>query len=98
MSLEASRSALLLEAVVSADRVNNTLSDTTINANWESHRSCVLEPSESQHLLAFQELLKVHNAKYVDQKAFRDRVSHRGLPACVAGSEAETPGLKIAIN
>ena len=32
--------------------------------------------------MAFQALLKVHSAKYVDQTAFHARVGHRGFPAC----------------
>ena len=56
---------------------------TTININWESHRSCVLGPSLSQYSRAFEEVLKVQSAKHVEQKAFDGRVSHRGFPACV---------------
>ena len=33
--------------------------------------------------MAFQELLKVRSAKYVEQKAFDGGVSHRGSPGCV---------------
>ena len=39
-------------------------------------------PSQSHHLMAFQQLLKVHNAKHVDQKAFDCRVSHAGGMQC----------------
>ena len=40
------------------------------NANWESHRCCGLVPSESHYLIASAELLKVHSAKYLNQKRF----------------------------
>ena len=33
--------------------------------------------------MAFQELLKVHSVKHVEQKAFDGGVSHRGFPGCV---------------
>ena len=49
------------------------------NTSWESHRFCVLEPSQSQYFMAFEEVLKVHNAKCVEQKAFDGRVSHPWL-------------------
>ena len=38
---------------------------TTINTDWESHRSCVLGSSESHHFMAFQERLKVHSVKHM---------------------------------
>ena len=49
----------------------------TININWESHRPCVVEPSLSQYFRAFEEVLKVHKVKHVEQKAFDDG---RGKP------------------
>ena len=33
--------------------------------------------------MAFQELLKVHSVKHVEQKAFHGGGSHRGVPGCV---------------
>ena len=36
------------------DRAYKTLSDTTINANWESHNLCVLGPSYMQYSIAFE--------------------------------------------
>ena len=45
----------------------------TININWESHRPCVLGPSLSQYFRAFEEVLKVHKVKHVEQKAFDGR-------------------------
>ena len=46
---------------------------STININWESHRPCVLGPSLSQYFRAFEEVLKVHKVKHVEQKAFDGR-------------------------
>jgi hypothetical protein len=73
----------IVVAIVRLPSWEHSILETTSNTNWESHRSCVLKPSKSNHIMAFQELLKVHNGKHVEQNAFDGRVSHRGFPVCV---------------
>ena len=43
---------------------------------WERHRFWVLGPSSLQDLIAFEAVLKVQSAQYVDQNAFSGPISH----------------------
>ena len=63
----------------------------TLNADWESHNTCVLCPSYTQYFIAVHEVLKVQfesKRKIVDQKRLTLGLAKVAFNFCVGCREA----------